>query len=352
MTSSIPANATATHGFTRKQIAVTFSVPTPDGSFTSFTVSEGHAIQATIKHAGLSGGSEAEITVNGLSRDDRDSLSIVPDHPAPDNLNTTTAGRTFVTIRAGSDGNALTSLFTGTVDSAHTDYDDLDIPFHVHAMTSTIPASIPIQAKGYDGPQDVTTLLADICMEAGFQLLDHGGWDRHTCLTNHYRWGTALDQIQAILTATKGIFNFSPYAPSRDENQPMTAGTTRKAIPYRGLLEVWGPTFTGVPAAGQEQTLPIISAETGMIGYPRYSSAGLSLKTLLRPDVTFWHPLKLKSAYSPTGRADASQKDHPPWDGLWLPTYVWHDISSETDTGSWHTHMHCIRTTLGQRQGQ
>ena len=350
MTAPLPANATATHGFARKQIAVTIFIPMPDGSFESFSVGENHAIQATIKHTGQSYGSEADITINGLSHSDRNSLSIIPDHPASDNLNTMTAGQTFITIHAGNEGSPLTSLFTGTIDRAYTDYDDLDIPFHIHAMTSTVPASILAQAKGYDGPQDVVTILTDICREAGFQLLDHGGWDRHTSLTNHYRWGTVLDQIQAILTATKGIFNFSPYLPVKGENRTVAAGSTQKNLAYKGLLEIWGPTFTGIPGTGQEQTLPVISAKTGMIGYPKYSTSGISLTALLRPDITFWHPLTLKSAYSPTGWADNFQNGNPPWDGLWLPTSVHHDISSETSQGTWHTHVSCIRTTLGQRQ--
>ena len=340
---------TATQDFTRKQIAITFFVPKADGSFDSFTVGQGHAIQAIIKHAGFTTGSEAEVSIKGLSHKDRDSLSIIPDHPTLDNLNTTTAGQTVITIQAGDEGTPLTHLFTGTIDRAYTDYDDLDIPFHVHAMTSTILASILPQAKGYDGPQNVTTLLADICREAGFQLLDHGGWERHTSLTNHYRWGTALDQIQTILKATKGIFNFSPFIPVKGENERTTIASNQKAIPYKGLLEIWGPTFTGLPQDGQEQTVPVISAETGMIGYPRYSNSGISLTTLLQPDITFWHPLMLDSAYLPVSSSETTMTGIPPWNGLWLTTFVWHDISTETPHGPWHTHMDCIRTTLGRR---
>ncbi|WP_182040071.1 hypothetical protein [Bombella mellum] len=336
-----PADATTTHDFSRKRIVITFFILTPDGSYERFTTGDGHAIQATIKHAGLSGGSEADITIEGLSHTDRRSLSVMPDHPAAENLNTTTAGQTVVTIHAGDGNSALTSLFTGTVDRAYTDYDNLNIPFHVHAMTSTIPASILTRTQGYDGPRDTTAILEDICQDAGFQMLDHGGWDRHMNLTNHYRWGTVLDQIQAVLTATKGIFNFSPYAPAGPDGPDTTT-----AMPYRGLLETWGPAFTGLPATGQDRSLPVISAGTGMIGYPRYSSSGMSLTTLLRPDITFWHPLTLKSALDPT---DGSWNGPSPWDGLWLPTFVWHDISSETDRGAWHTHMNCIRTTLGRR---
>lgn len=340
---------TATQDFTRKQIAITFFVPKADGSFDSFTVGQGHAIQAIIKHAGFTTGSEAEVSIKGLSHKDRDSLSIIPDHPTLDNLNTTTAGQTVITIQAGDEGAPLTHLFTGTIDRAYTDYDDLDIPFHVHAMTSTILASILPQAKGYDGPQNVTTLLADICREAGFQLLDHGGWERHTSLTNHYRWGTALDQIQTILKATKGIFSFSPFIPVKGENERTTIASNQKAIPYKGLLEIWGPTFTGLPQDGQEQTVPVISAETGMIGYPRYSNSGISLTTLLQPDITFWHPLMLDSAYLPVSSSETTMTGIPPWNGLWLATFVWHDISTETPHGPWHTHMDCIRTTLGRR---
>lgn len=343
-------NATSNHGFTRKQIIVTFVIPEPGGSFTQFTVGQDHAVRATIKHAGLTSGSEADIIISGLTHADRNSLMIVPDHPSPDNLNTTMPGQTFISIQAGDRNSPLTSLFTGTVDRAHTDYNDLDTPFHVHAMTGTIPAAILTEARGYEGPRTVPSLLADICHDSGFQLLDHGGWDRHAALTNHYRWGTSLDQIQAILQAVKGVFNFSPYLPS---GSPDPDGGP--AIPYRGLLEIWGPTFTAIPPAAQTQDLPVISSEYGMIGYPEYSNTGLSLSSLLRPDITFWQPFMLHGAPFPlpheqeTRPALHKENGNAPWDGLWLPTFIWHEISSETRNGAWHTHMTCIRTTLGRR---
>ncbi len=340
-------NATSTHSFTRKQIIVTFVIPEADGSFTQFTVGQDHAVRATIKHAGQTSGSEADITITGLTHTDRNSLMIVPDHPSPDNLNTTMPGQTFVSIQAGDRDTPLTSLFIGTVSRAHTDYNDLETPFHVHAMTSTVPASILTEARGYAGPQSISALLADICADAGFQLLDHGGWDRHLTLTNHYRWGTSLDQIQAILHAVKGVFSFSPYLPSEGENTSISG----KAIPYKGLLEIWGPTFTGIPSTGEAQDVPIISFETGMTGYPEYSSAGLSLTSLLRPDITFWRPFMLHDTQIPADNDSATSQraENAPWSGLWLPTFVWHEISSESGKGAWHTHMTCIRTTLGRR---
>ncbi|MUG90113.1 hypothetical protein [Bombella sp. ESL0385] len=38
-----------------------------------------------------------------------------------------------------------------------------------------------------------------------------------------------------------------------------------------------------------------------------------------------------------------------PWDGLWLPIAIQHEVSTEMQEGKWHTTIDCIRTNLGQK---
>ncbi|MCX5620508.1 hypothetical protein, partial [Bombella pollinis] len=38
-----------------------------------------------------------------------------------------------------------------------------------------------------------------------------------------------------------------------------------------------------------------------------------------------------------------------PWDGLWLPIAIQHEVSTEIAEGKWHTTIECIRTNLGQK---
>ncbi|MUG04618.1 hypothetical protein GM556_03515 [Bombella sp. ESL0378] len=130
--------------------------------------------------------------------------------------------------------------------------------------------------------------------------------------------------------------------------------------PSMGFV-IWGSSYTGTPPNGQEKSIPIISAQNGMVGYPKYNEAGTTITTLLRPDIAFWQPIILNSEYAPKNwlppqdQPDSlTNQSHQliskaPWDGLWLPIAIQHEVSTEMQEGKWHTTIECIRTNLGQK---
>ncbi|MUG04172.1 hypothetical protein GM556_01245 [Bombella sp. ESL0378] len=366
MTYTASATPPKANSFTKKQIIITFYTPQADGSFSNVTIGQNHAIHALIKHAGVALGSEAEITIKGLIRRTRDNFSIVPDYPMVDDLNHVLPGRTTIMLSVSDDNNApLTTLFIGQINDAYTDYNDPDTPFQIHAMTNTIPAGILIPAKGYKGPYPALSILQDICYAAKLQLLNYGGWDHHQTLTNHYRSGTALDQIKGVVNATHIHYNFKQYTPITQDETNNLPNSYKQQISqttaHLGVIEIWGGSYTGTPPNGQEKSIPIISAQNGMVGYPKYNEAGTTITTLLRPDIAFWQPLILESKYapqnwlpSPNQPNSLTNQSHQliskaPWDGLWLPIAIQHEVSTEMQEGKWHTTIDCIRTNLGQK---
>ncbi len=361
--STTPPN---TNSFTHKQIIVTFYIPQAEGSFSSFTVGQDHAIHALIKHAGVALGSEAEITIRGLTKQTRDNLSIVPDYPMVDNLNHVLPGRTSIMLSVSDDNNlSLTTLFIGQISTAYTDYNEPDTLFQIHAMTNPVPAGIFLPAKGYKGPYPVLSILKEICLEANFQLSDEGGWDNHTTVTNHYRYGTALQQIDTLIKAVHATYDYTLYTPiTADETNNLPNSYKQQVsqiTAYQGIIKARGPAYSGTPRKGLERKTPIISSQNGMVGYPKYNESGTTITTLLRPDIAFWQPITLKSDYAPQNWLP--QKQHPnsltnqshqliskaPWDGLWLPIAIQHEVSTEITEGKWHTTIDCIRTNLGQK---
>lgn len=345
-TSNLTVSAPA-RSFTRKQISVTFDTPLADGSTDSLTLEGTHRIRATITHAGMSVGSDLALTIEGMDWRDMNRLSFIENRPNATNPTLMNQSDTTVTLRAGTYGKALPTVFYGNVFKAYASYNGGSATFTVVARTiSTLSKQIP-PAISYRGPRSVISILSGICTRAGITLADHGGWGSYSTLCNHYGEGTSLNQIEDVITAVGGTCNF--------QNIPDTPDGPRNSA--LGTLHVWGPNYDGSREPQTAQT-PLIGPESGMIGYPEYSATGLVFSCLFRPDIAFYAPLAVKSSRIPAGwltdknGSGLNQQGQPitmrnaPWDGLWLPRMVTHDLSSETAGGPWMTTAECQRTDL------
>lgn len=333
--------------FSRKQIAVTFNIALPDGSTDSLTLESDYRIKAIVDHAGMSVGSELDLEIWGMSIHDMNRLSYVANYPNAQNPRTVNQSNSTVIVRVGEYGKPLTTLFMGLLTEGYADLNGGEPVFRAHAMTSALLASVIPPALSYRGPRSVVSILSDICAAAGFQLIDHGGWDRHATLNNHYAEGTTLDQIRRTVEACGGTFNAIPLAVRTDQGGSGAAA----------LIEVWGPTYGGVMKSDSDITTPLISPETGLIGYPTYNYAGLSFTCLLRPDVAFYQPVKIARDYTPAGwvagdnglNQQGQRVASAPWNGLWLPISITHEVTAEIPGGNWHTFVDCQVTNIGQQ---
>jgi len=125
-----------------------------------------------------------------------------------------------------------------------------------------------------------------------------------TMLDNPYFPGTALAQAEAC---------------ARAANIGWTLDDNKLAI-----FPVFG---------NREGVVPLISAKTGMIGYPGYTGNGIRLKSSYNPSVVFNGNVKVES-------------DLKAANGFWTVNVLTHDLSSEAPDGPWFTEMEGYR--LGQ----
>lgn len=333
--------------FSRKQISVTFNIALPDGTTNSLTLESDYRIKAIVSHAGMSVGSELDLEIWGMSLNDMNRLSYVANYPNAENPRTVNQSNSTVIVRVGDYGKPLTTLFMGLLTEGYADLNGGEPVFRAHAMTSLLLAGILPDPISYRGPRSVVSILSDICTASGYQLIDHGGWDRHATLTNTYLEGTTLQRIEKTIKACGGTYNSKPLSVRNNE------GTT-SAI---GLVEVWGPTYGGTPKSEDESTLPLISVETGLVGYPTYNRAGVSFTCLLRPDIAYYQPIKLDGPYIPAGwmtgdnglNQQGQRVSKGPWDGIWLPTNITHEVTSEIPGGNWHTFVDAQLTNIGTK---
>lgn len=333
--------------FSRKQIAVTFNIALPDGTTNSLTLESDYRIKAIVSHAGMSVGSELELEIWGMSLNDMNRLSYVANYPNVENPRTVNQSNSTVIVRVGDYGKPLTTLFMGLLTEGYADLNGGEPVFRAHAMTSLLLAAVVPDPISYRGPRSVVSILSDICAAAGYQLIDHGGWDRHATLTNTYLEGTTLQMIEKVIKACGGTYNSKPLSARNDKD-----GTASLV-----LVEVWGPTYGGVTKSADKDTVPLISVDTGLIGYPTYNRAGVSFTCLLRPDIAYYQPIKLDGPYVPagwvTGNNGLNQQGQKvstgPWTGIWLPTGITHEVTSEIPGGNWHTFVDAQLTNIGAK---
>jgi hypothetical protein len=102
----------------------------------------------------------------------------------------------------------------------------------------------PVQASSYAGPTDVAVIMADLAKQMGYTFENNGV---SVILASPYFWGT--ERQQAISAATAADI----FLVLDNEN---------------GIMAI-------VPKSGARGTpVPVISAATGMVGYPVYTGPG------------------------------------------------------------------------------
>ena len=337
-------DAPGSPSFTRKQISVTFNIVMPDGSTQSLTLESDYQIKASVTHSGLSIGSRLSLDIRGLSIEDMNRLACTVNYPSELNHNTMNQSSSTVILRVGDYGQPLTTLFTGLIGEGQANLNER--VFHVQAMTSPLLARIIPRLKSDRGPRNVISILSDICNASGLQLTNHGGWNTHATLTNTYLEGTTLQMLQKIVEhACHGVYDFVPFVPETDEND----GTGNRKS-YVGTINVWGPAYDGMTDDVTRNTIPLISDETGLIGFPNYSRSGVSFTCSLRTDIAYYQPVRLESLYPPgVWNQSEGHTGKAPWSGIWYPTSITHDVTSETRDGSWHTSANCRLAGTGMK---
>lgn len=347
--SETPASARS-EGFTRKAIEVQFDVVNPGGGVDTVLIPEGHRIRAGIAHAGLASGSELNMEIWGLTKNTMNRLCYVDNLPNSVVPAFRNQSDTTVIVRAGDYGKPKPTVFVGNIQSGFASYNNSEGKFTVRAVSIAPLAAQFDHAVSYPGPWDVVTMLSDICARAGIQLVDHGGWTTNRTLSNQYVEGSASDKIDAVVSAAKGTHNYEPIAPVQTKDGSTTGG----------ILHVWGPGYSGMEEVAKGR-LPLVSRDSGLLGYPDYTAYGMKVRTIFRPDIQFYSPILVVSNYVPAAWAHSDQygmnsrgqqiSSGEPWDGTWLPYSITHDISSELPNGPWETSLECQRSDTGAQYG-
>lgn len=210
------------------------------------------------------------------------------------------ANKNSIQIAAGNDGEVLHTVFTGTIFDAQGTFNEApDVGLSITALSGLHALTKPVGATSFKGAADVAQIMEGFAKDAGWTFKDGGV---KVTLSNPYFPGTTLEKIRSCARAA-GI----RYAIEKD------------------VLSIW-------PDGGNADTEEIrLTPKTGLIGYPEFSSAGISLDTEFQPAAELGGLITLEGSQLPMAN------------GKWNIYTVTHSLESETPNGQWVTHIDASR---------
>lgn len=282
--------------FSRKTIAVEIILGKGDFSSGGNTIiindperlgnNTGLPITVTVDKPGQPDPNSAGVSIFGLSEDNLKqlvSLSFLP----------RTSQHNLISIKAGDLGAELSTVFQGEISSAWADFNGApNIELKIEALSGFYPQRIVAAPLSVNGTASAAELIAQQAAQIGYSFIN-----------------------QDITTQVRNaVFNGSPIEKSRQIAKQIGA---QLIIDDKTIILKAGDT----PRTG---TAPLLSAESGLLGYPKFTQDGITVECIYRPDVQFGGLVKVESIV-------------PGATGTWQVTKLTHNLSAYTMGGAWKT---------------
>ncbi len=205
-----------------------------------------------------------------------------------------------VMIAAGEEGGAMSVVHQGVINRAYADFNGApEVVFEGLSYSGFDAAMKPVAARSYKGPTDAAKVMADLAKDMGVAFERNGV---SVILQNPYFPGTSWTQLQSCADAARLEYTLD-----------------------KGLLAIWN-------RGGSRKTdNPVrIAVDTGMVGYPVYTSNGIQVRTLFNPDIGLGKIIEVDTTLTPAK-------------GKWHVYGVAHTLESETPNGQWFTDIACSK---------
>jgi hypothetical protein len=275
--------------FSRRVINLSFQLGSGDfGTAGQDTVTlEGLRCSVNIVHGGLLA-ARADVQIWGMTLDLMNKLTVTQKffmEQRPYNR---------LTISAG-DENGTAVCFSGGILEAWADgRQPPDMMFHVTAASGLIDMSQTIPPTSYKGSVDAATVLAGLAQQIGYSFENSGVT---ATLTSPYKPGSPKSQIESVCNDIGCSFLIDEAA---------------------RVLAVWPK------GQARDGEVVLISKDTGLIGYPAFTQAGVHLSTLYNPSLEFGRKVKIESQFEPAN-------------GQWMVAALAHRLDSNLPGGQWFT---------------
>lgn len=249
--------------FTQKLINASISLA--NGSFGSggnnTAELKGHRISARIMAAGGQGMGTAEVAIYGLPLKLMNQLTTL-------GTQTNFYDKNSITLTAGDDPKALSIVFQGTITIAYADMRAApDVCLRVSAHAGLLPAVMPAKPVSQGGSVDVAKTMEQIAKSAGLKF-ENNGVDAK--VRDIYLPGNPRTQLLELAEMAGIMWTLD-----------------------RDTVAIWKR--NGTRSGG----MPLISPETGLVGYPAYNSGGIQVTTAFNPEIKPGGIVEVKSDLTP-----------------------------------------------------
>lgn len=216
-------------------------------------------------------------------------------------------------ISAGDSLTGMTTVFRGVIQEAYPEFISMpNTAFFVRASPGPIMQLKPVEPLSYPGAVDAATALGAMAKNAGLTLENNGVAVQ---LASPYFAGTTFDQIVAAMRAAN------------------VYGTIDSVS---GVLAIW-------PKTGSRSDMVAISAATGMIGYPQFAQAQVSVRTLFTPQV--------RQLTKGPGQKIQIQSQLGAANGTFVTSEVSLRLESQKPGGDWEMNITAYPPSFGQSGG-
>jgi hypothetical protein len=275
----------------QRRLATTFQLNSGDFGNGAGNVAtlKGYRASARVSHAGGPSDGTLDLTIWGCSAT---VIAQIATLGAKLNL----APKNTVVLAAGDNNGTPTTVFLGYILQAWADFGaQPEVPLHITAHTGLPQSVIPAIATSYRGSVDVGTIMSGLATSMGLKFENSGV---QVQLRNPYFAGSYKSQMRECAEA---------------------AGINATII--NGTLAIW-PKF-----GFRNGAIPMVSKETGMIGYPSYTDLGIMLKTIFNPSIGFGQKINVQSSLQQAT-------------GEWVVYGLGHALDEEMlEGGQWETEI-------------
>lgn len=245
-------------------------------------------ITAKIDKAGPPEFGKASVEISGLSYDVMQQLSTL-------NMRPMFVRKNYINIFAGDEFSGLSQVFAGSITRANADLNGApDVKFKIEARIG-FWGSVTAQGQNVvSGTQPVANFITQQAKLAGFKFENQGV---NSSIKNAVFSGSPIEQARQAANQVGAELIID------DEKMIL--------IPNGGALK------------GKD--VPVLSASSGLLGYPVMSQNGIELKAIFNPNFRFAGLIEIKSIVPKTS-------------GQWRIVKLSHNLASNMPgTGSWES---------------
>lgn len=248
---------------------------------------EGLATDVDITKPGLPEKNSASVSIANISLADMEQMTFLAFQPLQSLKN-------LITIEAGEQGKTLATVFKGEITSAYADYGSVpDVEFKIEALSGGYAAQIGAKPISVKGNAKAADLIKQFAKEIGYTFKNEG----------------------VAASVRNAVFNGSPIEKARSVADEVGAellidDDSMILMPY------------DKPRSGGAV---LLTPETGLIGYPSFTSDGISFSCFFNPNLKQGGQVKIESIV-------------PRASGYWKITKLSHKLTAyRTGGGSWYS---------------